>query len=351
MGFRREGIEIEVASAARDLLDGLWNGGARATRNADDPLPEAWDAASDAGWFDLLVAEDDGGLGLGPVVAGGVLEQVGRHLLPGPVGDTMAGAAVVRSAGVELKPGAALTVAGDRSRVTTLVDGRLTASLRAEWADVADAMILRVDTPEGPGGLAVLEHGSNGVEVSVQATLDRFRRPCTVTLTGVMPTAILDDPSGERWQTLLNHRLALAAAELLGLADHVLELSVAYAGTREQFGTPISTFQAVRHRLADMAVHVESVRSACYLAQIAVRDSAEADTLASVAKAHASRTVREVVESALQVHGGVGFTAEHELSGYFLRALSLQSAIADDMELRRELARRALSHADVSAGS
>jgi alkylation response protein AidB-like acyl-CoA dehydrogenase len=343
MSFRYEGIEVDVATAARDLLDGLWDEEARAARRVDDPLPDAWAAACEAGWFDLLVDEEHGGLGLGVVVAGAVLEQVGSHLLPGPIVDGVASAAILRPAGIDSAGVSAVAMAtGDAPK---LVDGRLTTDAAAEWGDVADLLVIEVMGTEDPG-LAVFDPRADGVAVSTTGTLDRFRRPCTVTFSNAVPIAVLEDQEQRRAQDLRSHRLALTAAECLGIAERVLDMSVAYAVTREQFGTAISSFQAVRHRLADMAVHVASIRSACHLALVALRDDApDKDTLAAVAKAHAARSTREVVESGLQVHGGVGFTAEHELSGYFLRALSLQSAVADDAALRRELAHSALRQA------
>ena len=346
MGFRHEGIELEVAQAASELLEGLWNAEARATRSVDDPLPDAWASAGGAGWFELLVAEEFGGLALGPVAAGAVLEQAGRHLLPGPMADTMAATAVVRHAGVDLTPVSAVAGAtADAEDMPKLVDGRVTTEATAEWADVASLLVLEAMSNDGPC-LAVFSGESENIATSSLPTFDRFRRPCTVRFDDAIPLAVIDDPDRERSQELRSQRLALTAAELLGIADRVLEMSVAYAGTREQFGTPISQFQAVRHRLADMAVHVASIRSACYLAQVGLRDDApDKHRLAAVAKAHVSRSTREVVESGLQVHGGIGFTAEHELSGYFLRALSLQSSVADGTELHRELARTALRQA------
>jgi alkylation response protein AidB-like acyl-CoA dehydrogenase len=129
------------------------------------------------------------------------------------------------------------------------------------------------------------------------------------------------------------------------VTERALDLSRTYATERRQFGVPISTFQAVRHRLARMAVGVETIRSSCYLAQIALggdEDAGDALAAAMVAKAHAASTGREIVEDALQIHGGVGFTAEHELSAVFARALSLQGAVVDEKELMRLVALRAV---------
>jgi alkylation response protein AidB-like acyl-CoA dehydrogenase len=187
-----------------------------------------------------------------------------------------------------------------------------------EWAKAAEAGIFDVLVPAADGGpgLTMVE----ACAVAEAAGRHNFPGPVVETLAR--------DGETERCRLL-------AAAMLLGLAGRMLSMSVAYARSREQFGRPIASFQAVQHRLADMAVAVESMRSLCYLAQLGAAPAA-------AAKAHASAAAREVAESALQVHGGIGFTAEHELSGYFLRTLELRSAWGDEHVLRRELGRRLL---------
>ena len=183
--------------------------------------------------------------------------------------------------------------------------GELFAGTR-EWATASDAGLFDVLG----AGLTMVEAGA----VAEAAGRHNFPGPVVETLA----------------QGDVDRCRVLAAAMLLGLADRMLSMSVDYARSREQFGRPIAGFQAVQHRLAEMAVAVESVRSLAYLAQLGA-------VPAAAAKAHASAAAREVAEAALQVHGGIGFTAEHPLSAYFLRTLELRSAWGDEHALRREL--------------
>jgi alkylation response protein AidB-like acyl-CoA dehydrogenase len=187
-----------------------------------------------------------------------------------------------------------------------------------DWEAAVEAGLFAALVPaaEGGPGLTLVEAGA----VAEAAGRHNFPGPVVETL------AQGDHP--DRCQVL-------AASMLLGLADRMLAMTVDYARSREQFGRPIAGFQAVQHRLAEMAVAVESMRSLCYLAQLGAAG-------AVATKAHVSAAAREVAESALQVHGGIGFTAEHPVSAYLLRILELRSAWGDEHALRRELGLRLL---------
>jgi alkylation response protein AidB-like acyl-CoA dehydrogenase len=218
-----------------------------------------------------------------------------------------------------------------------IADGHASAdTLHGDWADEADILLAAV------GDLVIaVDRDAPGIVVQRLDSIDRCRQPATVRLDRAPIIASFPDAS----RTVSGLRLALTAAEMLGVTQRALEISRTYAEERHQFGVAIATFQAVRHRLARMAVGLESLRSACYLAQIALagdRDAGDPVLLAMVAKAHAASTGREILEDALQVHGGVGFTAEHELSALFARALSLQGAVSDERDLTRAIARHAL---------
>ncbi|HEX6348767.1 MAG TPA: acyl-CoA dehydrogenase family protein [Candidatus Dormibacteraeota bacterium] len=182
-----------------------------------------------------------------------------------------------------------------------------------DWSTALESGLFDALVPEAQGGpgLSLVE----ACAVAEAAGRHNFPGPVVETL--------VRDGDAERSRVV-------AAAMLLGLAERMLGMAVEHARNREQFGRPIAGFQAVQHRLAEMAVAVESMRSLCYLAQIG-------GAPAAAAKAHASAAIREVAEGALQVHGGIGFTAEHALSSYFLRSLELRSAHGDEHALRREL--------------
>jgi alkylation response protein AidB-like acyl-CoA dehydrogenase len=357
MALVREGIEQETAVAADSLLAHAWPASTRRLWLHDPALPmPLWQQATDAGWFDLLVPESDGGLGLTAVEACAITEAAGRFLLPGPVADNLvlsplagssAGGTSTRPILCRLYAHAAPRRADDG--FAAVRGGAVHAHhLHGEWAASADHLI--VDA--GDSLVAVAGSGPH-THVSRLDGRDAFRQACLVDLDGAPVVDVIAEGRAARElrSTIRRLSLVLIASELLGCADRMLEMSLAHATSRHQFGRTIGSFQAVQHRLADMKVAVESTRSICYFAQVAVRDAdAEADTLAIVAKAHASAAAREVAEAALQVHGGIGFTADCDLSLYLLRALTLQSAWGDDRAWCRALGQRTLAAAAATAG-
>jgi len=141
------------------------------------------------------------------------------------------------------------------------------------------------------------------------------------------------------YASLLDHARAALSAELVGLCERVLELSVAYAKTREQFGRPIGSFQAIQHRCADMLVKVESSRSAAWYAAWAVASQADdARAAACLAKAWCSEAAASVAGSGIQIHGGLGFTWEQDLHFYYKRAVASEQAFGSPAECREQAA-------------
>ena len=141
-------------------------------------------------------------------------------------------------------------------------------------------------------------------------------------------------------ERLLDRARAAICAEMCGGAARVLELCVQYARTREQFGRPIGSFQAIQHKCADMLVAVESARSATYAAAWALdAASPEAHLAACMAKAYCSDAYREVTGQGIQIHGGLGFTWEQDLHLYFRRARACEAAFGDGPWQREEIAR------------
>jgi len=132
-----------------------------------------------------------------------------------------------------------------------------------------------------------------------------------------------------------------AAAEMLGAARRCLDMAVEYAKVREQFGQPIGSFQAIRHKCADMLLDVENSFSAVYYAAWSLQHAAEDGPLAaSVAKAYVSDASRKVCGDAIQVHGGIGFTWEYDLHLYFKRAKALEPLYGDADHHRELIVRR-----------
>jgi alkylation response protein AidB-like acyl-CoA dehydrogenase len=325
----------------------------------DDPRGESdelWKEMARLGWLGLALPEAHGGSALGMVETAIVLEEMGRVACPGPYLETVVAARGFQTAGSPAQQARWLpAIAGGAARATVaLLDAELdwrpeataTHAERAPsgvrltgvkhwvpWAHVADVLLVPARSPEGLS-LFLVETGAEGLEVSPVPAMDPGMRWSTVRLDGVRAgeDAWVGEPGaaaaliGE----LLRWGAVGAAAAMLGAARRCLDMSVEYAKVREQFGQPIGSFQAIRHRCAEMLLEVENAHAATYYAAWALDADAEDRALAaSVAKAYVSDAARKVCGEAIQVHGGIGFTWEYDLHLYFKRAKTLEAAWGD----------------------
>jgi alkylation response protein AidB-like acyl-CoA dehydrogenase len=329
---------------------------------------------AELGWTAIPFAESHGGLGLGLVDLTVVLEEMGRHVAPSPLQSSVGLAGMTLLAGgSEAQRAAHLPGICDGSQRATVAlvedSGRWDAAgvrlpakrsgdayvLRGEKlfvsdAHVADWMIVATrtggDGNGGDGGLTLLivDGKSPGVRLQPLATMDQTRRLFSVVFDDVEVSAdaVVGEPD-QGWTTLtrgLDGALVTISAELCGTAQRVLELSVEYAKTRQQFGRPIGAYQAVSHKCADMLVQVESAKSLTYYAAWAVdNDADDAPLAASMAKAYASDAARNVAGNGIQVHGGIGFTWEHDMHLYFKRAKWGETMLGDATYHRERVAR------------
>ena len=331
---------------------------------------EVWNGMAGLGWTGLTIPEQYGGAGLSLVDLTVVLEEMGKAVLPGPFFSTVAlGAPCVAAGGSPEQKAALLSgVAAGRIKLTLALleatarwdeDGvRLTADrdgsgyvlngikLFVPDAHIADHIICAARTPDGVT-LFVVDRTRTGVETRLLKTLDQTRRLCEVRFDGVQvgDEAMLGVP-GQGWALLsdvLDRAKVALCAEMCGGAQQVLDMSVEYAKMREQFGRPIGVFQAVQHTCADMLIAVESAKSATYYAAWALADRTEDAALAAArAKACCSDAFRTVAGQAVQVHGGVGFTWEHDLHLYFKRAKGSEVTFGDAAWNRELVARHTL---------
>jgi alkylation response protein AidB-like acyl-CoA dehydrogenase len=334
--------------------------------------PGLWKKMAALGWTALGIPEQYGGVGtfLDLVV---VLEEAGRALLPGPFFATM-GLAVpaLIEAGTETQKKEVLTAIAQGSARATLAltepSGRWDASavtLTARpggggWqldgiklfvpdAEAADYMIVAARTRgEGEDGISLflVKGKPAGMKVTALKTLDMTRRWSEVRFDGVkLEGESLMGPVDKAWPKLkraLEWATSALCAEMIGGTQKVLETSTEYAKTRHQFGKPIGIYQAVSHKLADMLVLSESGRSATYYAAWTVdADAPDRSLAASMAKAYVSDAYRKVAGDGIQVHGGIGFTWEHDLHLYFKRAKSSEVTLGD-ATFHRELVAQAL---------
>jgi alkylation response protein AidB-like acyl-CoA dehydrogenase len=334
--------------------------------------PALWKKIAALGWTALGIPEKYGGVGtfLDLIV---VLEEAGRALLPGPFFATM-GLAVpaINEAGSEAQKKEALGAIADGSARATLAftepsgrwdAGGVTLTARPAgggWrldgiklfvpdAEYADYIVVAARTRgEDEDGITLflVKGKPKGMTVTQLKTLDMTRRWSEVRFEGVEleASAIMGAPH-LAWPALkraLEWATAALCAEMMGGAQKVLETSTEYAKTRHQFGKPIGIYQAVSHKLADMLVLSESGRSATYYAAWTVdADAPDRSLASSMAKAYVSDAYRKVAGDGIQVHGGIGFTWEHDMHLYFKRAKASEVTLGD-ATYHRELVAQAL---------
>ncbi|MEU8266882.1 acyl-CoA dehydrogenase family protein [Sphaerisporangium sp. NPDC049002] len=311
MNFAFSDDQLALAVTVRDVLRAHCP--ARAVREAGlggDRTP-AWSHLAKAGLFGMLVPEHHDGMGLGMTDAVLAFEETGRAALPGPVAETVAAAPVLLAA----DPAAASSALPGVAAGTTIVSVRLGDQVYAPDADLADLLILEED-----GELYAVPAG--GARLTPQPGVDPVRRLFAVAF-DPSPGARLAHagPGALRGVTVA------VAAQLIGLARHLLETTVGYARTRRQFGAAVGTFQAVKHQLADVAIAIDFAAPLVYAAALAAdRDLPSADRDVSAAKAAAGEAADRAARVALQVHGAIGYTDELDLRLWLARVWSLASA-------------------------
>ena len=293
-----------------------------------------WKELAELGWLGLVAPEKYGGAGLGAVHLAVLMEETGRRLLPSPLlPSTLAALALVQS-GAEAQ----------RERwLRPLVSGETRLVLAAGGAAVwggerADAFVARIGER-----FAIVEKRAAGVRVERELVLDRTRRSARLSLEGVAPAAdaFLPASAGEVLAQLTPWACVALAAEMAGGADALLAMTSVYAATREQFGKQIGSFQAVKHPLVNVLIGVEGLRSLVYAAATALDSgSADAETLARMAKAKACDVYVFAASRAVQLHGGFGFTLDCDAHLYLKRAQTTRPAFGDAMAQRRWLAER-----------
>ncbi len=312
------------------------------------------------GWCGIAIAEAHGGLGLGAVEIALVQEQIGRRLLGGPFFPTVClGATLVDQAAVA-RDGARLlaAIASGQMRASVPLDEDHFAATRVAARSSGSAWSLDgrcARVPEGesaeiffiPARLPTSDIGVFAVErrmVKPQPveSWDATRRFVSLDLQGTLGERV-DDPS--RAAEGLSRATALAriyiAAEQLGGAQQCLDSTVAYVATRKQFGRAIGSFQAVKHRCAELMVRIEATRSMVYGAAAQAASGASTVALAqecAAAKALASETYFHCAQEAIQLHGGVGFTWEFDAQLHFKRAQASGHWLGAAAALHRSIA-------------
>jgi alkylation response protein AidB-like acyl-CoA dehydrogenase len=330
-----------VREAIDDLCRSGWDAAAvRRFVGGDDEGGAFWDELRRAGWAGAAVAAEHGGQGLGTVELALACEGMGRALAPGAF-FANAAAAVAVAAG------------GDAEQRARWLPGFASGEARgALGVRGPDGSVLALDA-DGAAAIVVVGGGSasiaaaDGFALEPVTGVDLTRRLSRVS---VRSASELGDVSAA-----LDRVEVLLSAELTGVAGRALELAVEHARSRQQFGRPIGAYQAVSHRCADMHLDVESARSAVlFAAWTADHDVAALPLASSVAKVAAAQGAWRATTAALQVHGGIGFTWEHDCHLLLRRAAAsgrLLGSVDSHLDRVFELRGRALDPGTVAAGA
>ena len=328
-----------------------------------------WQTITDQGWVILHLPEQSGGLGLGLVELAVVAEETGRASLPGPFLPTMWAATLLSRLGNSAVTSPYLnSIAEGKSKATVALlepetgwnpedvsvhlektnggwqlTGRKTFVLDAEAADV----ILFVVRQGKDLAVAAVPRGTPGLTIAAKPALDATRKLYDVAVKDVLITDAQVLAAGGQARAALEYAAQVVTvavcAETVGAMQWVLEATVEYAKTRQQFGQAIGSFQAVQHQCADMLLHTESARAATLYAAWALTAGApDAGTAVSVAKAFCSDKGREVCNHGVQVHGGIGFTWEHDLHLHFKRVTICEFLFGNASHHREQIARAIL---------
>ena len=331
-----------------------------------------WAKLAEQGWLGLVYPEEYGGSGLGLVDLTVLMEEMGRCVMPGPFFSTvlLGGLAILeagsppqrkewlpRLAAGQAKATLALTEPNarwDAAGVTaTAKDGKHGFALSGTKlfvpdAHLADVIVVAARTAEGKSpedgvSLFLVPKGAAGLEVKLLPTMDQTRKLCEVTLKDTpVPSGALLGSKGGAWSAVARviQRATIAlCGEMCGGAQRVLDMTTEYAKIRVAFGKPIGTYQGVKHKAADMLVDIENAKSLTYYAAWAADENSSETALAtSMAKAYVSDAYRKVSATGIQLHGGIGFTWEHDLHLYFKRAKSSEFTFGDATYHRERVA-------------
>jgi alkylation response protein AidB-like acyl-CoA dehydrogenase len=344
------------------------------TEKATDFSAKIWQQLVSQGWTGLIFSEDQGGMGLGMVELAVAFEEMGRALVPGPFMSTvpLAGSLMSQAAPAALRDKCLKQISdgGAKATVAILEDSaswepsaiqlhaaddvsgiRLTGrKLFVTDAGEADLIIVAARSTDGLV-LALVPRDSSGVSISPMPSIDTLRPLYELALSDVRVPTDRILARGQHAEEALSHSIDVATiavtAEMVGGMQWMLDATVEYAKTRKQFGKPIGQFQAIQHHCANMLLMTESSRSAVYYAAWTMDARPELAPLAvSIAKTYASDCYRESGNLGIQVHGGIGFTWDHEIHFYYKRAKASELLFGDATFHRERIAKRIMDHAE-----
>jgi alkylation response protein AidB-like acyl-CoA dehydrogenase len=347
-----------IKSTARDFLAARYKSERiRALAESEDGFEQSdWEEMAELGWPGLALPEEWGGQGLGIVELSVLFEEMGYALAPSPLLSTTVAGLALALRGTDgqrerwLRPladgkargtlalfdtGTPATIGGFEMEAREDGDGIVLDGEKVLVLDAGTADFFLVATSDGSRHL--VERGAAGVSVTPEHSIDLTRRLHSVRFDGVRVgrEATLTGTQEDYLPVLWRACVAIAA-ESTGVAQRAMEMAVEYAKDRQQFGRPIGAYQAVSHRCAQMLLETENSRSAVYGAAWAADAAPESlPVAASMAKAYAADAGWRVPDASIQVHGGIGFTWEHDLH-FFLKRGKANAATFGDAKWHRE---------------
>jgi alkylation response protein AidB-like acyl-CoA dehydrogenase len=352
-------MELEFSTEQEELRDGVRAMLARecpislvrALVEDAAPVDGLWTQMVELGWPALTIPEEHGGLGLGPVELAVVIEELGRVLAPGPFVPTVtqfvpaicelgspeqqAGFLPGVAAGTQTgtlaitEPGGGIDPASVQTTATSDGDGWVLHGVKdgVLGAPAVDDVVVvaRVAGTEGDEGIIALVVPTASLDVQAVAAFDATRPLATIRLDGVRVDAerVLGSPgpgTADAVRCAAQHGVMALALEAVGTCQTIFDITLEYAKQREQFGVPIGSFQAVKHKLANMLVALERARATGYFAALTLAEDDDRRAIAvSTAKVAASDCQRLLAQDGIQILGGIGYTWEHDMHLYARR--------------------------------
>lgn len=365
MDFDLTDEQVMLRDTVRDLLARTYDAESR-LKITDSDLGwsrDVWRQLADLGVLGLSFAEEDGGVGAGPVETMVVLEEVGRRLAPEPILDAV------------LVPGGLIAEAGSaeqRQRILPEVasGAKLLAFAHAEpgvrWpatelattaaangdsytltgvknpvphGDSADELVVSAVLPDGGVGLFLVAPDAAGVVRKTYRTVDG-QRGAQLELTDAPAERLGEGDAGDVIASVLTHAQASLCAESVGAMEEALRLTTEYLKQRKQFGVTLSKFQTLTQRAANMYVSLELARSMSLYATASLADGADDPVIASRARLQVGRAARHIGQEAIQMHGGIGVTAEYPVGHYVARLTAIERTLGSGLEHLRVLSAR-----------
>ncbi len=352
MDFDFTAEQYLVRDSVRRFLADHW--GPRKLRTAAGMFdPGLWTGLCGLGLQTLLVPENQGGAGLGLVDLALVLEEFGRALVPAPMADTILASDIISRFGTPQQQASLLAqISSGNCRVAfahaeagaghTAPEVALAAtSGTGEWrlhgrkilvpgAQAATHLLVSAKPQDGAAGLFICEAMNERISVQRHRAIDPDSMLCMVSFDSTLAQPIGVRPDARALARMLETNTLAASLQMVGIAAAALDIAVGYAKERTQFDRPIGSFQAIKHKCADMLVALEGARSAAYYGSWAAAEDDPALSLAvSMAKVVCGDACRLVCNDALQIHGGVGFTWEFDIHLFLKRGKLLEYAFGD----------------------